>query len=226
MSDIPTSRFEFANETVSDESLFGSLEDRTRANLNILDRLLMSDSYHDYEKEEIEQARACVSMTMESLREHPELDSILIDADVRNVIRFIRLTQEKFTVSLKVKEKKAEKQAKSMRSMKNPSVASITAAMQADMKAAMGGLKGDTTHGVSAPTSVESFARQISGGGESHDPIGKAIKASQPAQSAQPTQSAAPAPTAPKLSESGVERARMALAAIAAKNLKNQKGGK
>ena len=175
MSDAPQSLEEFAMNEANEPAEAELLEDTTRKGLDLLDKLLISDEYNDYEEEDLTKARLCVSRTMELLQKNPKLDSILISEDVRNIIRFIRLTKEKFEVKQTTKKEKAVKAAKSPANklMKDP-------ALQAALRSAMGFKSKEAR----VPSSIEAFAKATgvttgeaaSGSNEANDPFDKTMR--------------------------------------------------
>src|SRR5690606_40432430 len=61
----------------------------------------------------IDTVRSYVRVIFQELKENPELDSILIDKDIRNVMMFIRETRETaLATQNQTKEKKAKASAK------------------------------------------------------------------------------------------------------------------
>lgn len=83
-------------ELVTTANTLADAEESLKSLLKKLDDKIGQDEMTPVDVFDLETARSCVSKISEHLKEHASLDSILIDKDIRNVIRFIRLTRETF----------------------------------------------------------------------------------------------------------------------------------
>lgn len=86
-------------------------ETQLRAQLARLDELLGEDRLTPIDGIMLDLGRSCVTSIMSLLRDNAALDSVLDDTAVRNIVRFIRGTQERFvaTQEASVSTKRVEK---------------------------------------------------------------------------------------------------------------------
>lgn len=117
------------NQSMTTEPTSSEREEVFRQQLERLNELIKEDPMHKLGDIELGAARGVVASVMADIQAHPELDSILIDRDIRNIIIFVKHTREVFTTQFTEK-----KETRAKTTAKKTAVAAGASAMMAAMQ--------------------------------------------------------------------------------------------